>query len=83
MCNNLHFCPEDEMCHFFLQQSVLLADSMEFPPSLSWQLLMQVANRAVQKQQQQLGSLEEEEGRGRQLGSIAEGVCPRQFPSSK
>lgn len=29
---------------FFLQQSVLLADSVEFPPGLGWRLLMKMAN---------------------------------------
>lgn len=30
--------PKDGVVSFFLQQSVLLADSMEFLPGLSWRL---------------------------------------------
>lgn len=55
--------PRGWVVSFFLQQSVLLAGSMEFPPRLSWQLLIQVANQAVQRQQQ-LAGREEEEGEG-------------------
>lgn len=36
--------PKDGVVSFFLQQSVLLlADSMEFLPGLSWRLLMKIS----------------------------------------
>lgn len=44
ICNNLQVCPEDGVVSFFLQQSVLLADSMEFLPELSWQLFMKIVS---------------------------------------
>lgn len=35
-------CPKDGVVSFFLQQSVLLADSMEFLPGLSWRLFTKI-----------------------------------------
>lgn len=43
ICNNLQVCPEDEVVSFFLQQSVLLAERVEFLPGLSWRLLTDCA----------------------------------------
>lgn len=43
ICNNLQVCPEDGVVSFFLQQSVLLADSMEFLLGLSWRLFTDCA----------------------------------------
>ena len=43
ICNNLQVCPEDGVVSFFLQQSVLLAERVEFLPGLSWRLFMDCA----------------------------------------
>lgn len=44
ICNNLQVCPEDGVVSFFLPQSVLLADSMEFLPGSSWRLFTKIAS---------------------------------------
>lgn len=36
ICNNLQVCPEDGVVSFFLQRSILLADSVEFLLESSW-----------------------------------------------
>ena len=70
ICNNLQVCPKDRVVSFFLQQSVLLADSMEFLPGLAWRLFTKIFSETVQSQKQWLGRIcyrEKEGGRWTQV----------------